>query len=80
MANASYFVPLVVLPTVIDGPGSYFTRRGEVVDIACASRWHDFGCVGTYSCGTTERWHKSGRLFASKTTLNDVVARNGSVS
>lgn len=79
MASA-YFAPLVLLPTVIDGAGKYVTRCGESAEIAQSSHKHDFGCIGTYSNGTTERWHKSGRLFASRETANDVVAGHGSAT
>lgn len=78
MADAAYFAPFVVLPTVIDGPGQYVTRCGEIVEISQASNRHDFGCAGAYSNSVGERWHKSGRLFASRETVNDVVARHSS--
>lgn len=78
MTDQAYFAPFVVLPTVIGGPGKYVTRSGENIEIAKSSNRHDFGCVGSYSNKTTERWHKSGRLFASRETANDVVARHSS--
>lgn len=77
MADKRYFTSLFVLPAVIDGSGKYATRCGEGVEIAQSSSKHDFGCIGTYSNGTTEHWHKSGRLFSSRETANDVVAKHG---
>lgn len=79
-SKVSYFASLVVRPTVISGPGKYVTRCGEIVEIVQSSHRHDYGCAGTYSNRTTERWHKSGRLFASRETANDVVARHGSAA
>lgn len=75
MNNGGYFVPLVNQPVVIDGPGPYVTRSGEVVTVAKSSLKHDFGCVGAYGNDVAESWHKSGRILASRETTNDVVAR-----
>lgn len=75
MASSAYFASMVVLPVIIDGPGPYVTRCGERVEITQSSTRHDFGCIGTYNCDTRERWHKSGRLFSGKETINDVVAK-----
>ena len=73
---SSYFVDLVALPTVINGPGDFVTRCGEVVKITQSSHRHDFGCAGAYSNNVAERWHKSGRLFALRETANDVVSKH----
>jgi len=71
--SSSYFVPLLFLPTVIAGPGQYRTRCGEIVSIRASSTRHDHGCVGTYSDGVPEGWHKSGRILASRETINDII-------
>jgi hypothetical protein len=34
-----------------------------------------FGCHGTYSCGTVEHWHTTGRLLFAKETANDIVRK-----
>lgn len=73
---SAYFAPLVLAPIIIDAPGQYVTRNGEVVHVARSSGKHDFGCAGTYSNNVREHWHKSGRLFASRETVNDVVAKH----
>lgn len=73
--TAAYFAPLVGLPAVITEPGAYLTRCGEPVQIKATSRRHDFGCAGLYPEGQAEHWHKSGRLFASRESLNDIVRR-----
>lgn len=72
--NRAYFAPLVTLPAVITGPGEYLTRAGERVKVVVASRRHEFGCEGQYSTGQDEAWHKTGRLFASRETRNDIVS------
>lgn len=71
--SLAYFAPLVARPIIITQPGSYRTRRGEVVTVAEVSISHDFGCIGSYSDGTQERWHKSGRIFAGRETANDII-------
>ncbi len=72
---SSYFAPLVLQPTVIDGPGKYVTRCGETVEITQSSHRHDFGCYGIYGDNVKDRWHKSGRIFACRESANDVVAK-----
>jgi len=72
--SSAYFAPLVTVSTVINAPGMYVTRCGEVVTIHAVSSRHDFGCHGAYPNGTAESWHRSGRLFASQETTNDIVA------
>jgi hypothetical protein len=73
--NSAYFAPLVILPTLIDGPGAYLTRCGEVVEIHLASNQHRFACHGVYPNGVADSWHRSGRLFAGRETTNDIVTR-----
>lgn len=76
--TSAYFVPLVLLDTVITAPGSYRTRSGETVTIERTSTKHDFGNRGFYGAreaGVTESWHRSGRVSASRESNNDVVAR-----
>ncbi len=70
-----YFAPLVTLPSVITEAGTYVTRKGEYVTIERVSKRHDFKCQGYYPDGTIEDWHKSGRLYASTTCDNDIVAK-----
>lgn len=71
--SSAYFVPLVFLPVIIDKPGQYLTRCGETVTVHMVSTRHDFGCRGTYSNGTAEGWHRSGRILADRETENDIV-------
>jgi hypothetical protein len=71
----AYFAPLVTLPIIIDGPRSYITRCGDVVSITASSAKNDFGCIGAYQDGVKERWHRSGRINASRETSNDVIRR-----
>lgn len=70
-----YFAPLVSKPDIIDSPGKYKTRSGETVTIKLASKRHDFGCFGHYSNGIPENWHKSGRIYATSETGNDIIEK-----
>lgn len=58
-------------PTVITEPGRYITRSGEVVQVHDTSNAH--WKRGAYSCGTPERWNRSGRIFSGQETQNDIV-------
>lgn len=71
-----YFYPLMFLKVIIDAPGDYLTRGGNRVTVVKASTRNDSGCNGFYTaCKTPEHWHKSGRIFASRETQNDIVQR-----
>jgi hypothetical protein len=74
MASA-YFAPLVTLPVIIDTPGSYRTRCGDVVTIDVVTMSHAFHCRGVYPNGRLEDWHRSGRLYAGVESDNDVVTK-----
>lgn len=71
--SIQWFASLVPLPTVITKPGVYLTRIGEAVTITVASEKQDFGCLGEYLNGGTDRWHKSGRLYFGQQSGNDIV-------
>lgn len=71
--NKAYFTSLVPLAIVIATPGDYVTRGGETVKIRTSSNEHKFGCLGRYACGTSDSWHRSGRIFSSRETQNDIV-------
>ena len=71
--SSAYFASMVTLPIVIDGPGRYVTRGGEIVTIETVGRNHAFNCYGAYANGVRDSWHRSGRLFASITSSNDIV-------
>lgn len=73
--SAADFAGFVALPVVIDSPGRYLTRSGEAIEIKHASLRHDFGCRGRYTTGQTDKWHKSGRLYFSILSDNDIVAK-----
>jgi len=75
MRNTAAFANFVTMPTIIDAPGYYLTRGGERVLITKCTGAHSFGCTGTYSNGTLEAWHKSGRLYFGMQTVNDIVAK-----
>jgi hypothetical protein len=69
------YASLVPLPVVIDGPGQYLTRAGELARITDATSKHRFACQGTYPCGTPENWHRSGRLYFGIHSDNDIVSK-----
>lgn len=74
--SSSYFAPLVTLPTIVTAPGTYRARGGAIVTITTISARHDFGCLGTYADGVRDGWHRSGRLYATSESQNDIVSRN----
>ena len=74
MKSARYSA-FIGLDVVIDAPGKYLTRCGEVVEIAKASIRYEFGCFGVYSNKVKERWRKSGRLYFGSECPNDIVRR-----
>lgn len=75
MNSRAWFAALVPLPDVIERPGAYVTRGGEVVTVHPADTKHRFGCLGRYSTGEAEGWHKSGRLYFSQVSANDIVRK-----
>ena len=65
---------LIVLPSVVDAPGRYLTRAGEVVSVEKITRGRGgFNCEGHYASGQAERWHRSGRLYFGVLSDNDIV-------
>lgn len=73
MNTKAWYASLVTKPDIITAPGEYVTRSGETVTVTDASRRHDFRCIGTYSNGIREGWHKSGRLYFGIESKNDIV-------
>lgn len=69
-----YYLPLITLPALIEAPGEYLTRDGELVVIEKVSSKLGDTCAGYYKAsGIPERWHKTGRILASSETPNDIV-------
>ena len=71
---AGYYLPLLTLPTIVTGPGTYLTRIGATVTIESAATRNDLRCYGAYSNCVREGWHKSGRILATSETANDIVS------
>lgn len=71
--TSAHFARLVFLPVIVHAPGQYITRQGEIVSVLVVSTAHNFGCRGHYPDGTREGWHKSGRLYHSIESQNDIV-------
>ena len=67
---------IFLMPPIITAPGQYRTRRGELVTITEVAKGHMFACRGTYPCGTVDHWHKSGRLYAGRESINDIISKN----
>lgn len=65
------------LPIIITEPGKYITRSGEVVEVLeiSTSRRSMYSAHGVYSDGVREAWHKSGRIFPTIDTVNDIVKK-----
>lgn len=73
---SQYMIPLFSLPAVITEPGIYLTRGHELVDIKRVSSRHDFGCEGSYiEHNIVDTFHKSGRLYATVESNNDILMR-----
>ena len=77
MRSVAYMCPLIPLPTFITGLGKYLTREGELIVIDAVSDLNcsKFTCHGTYPDGCPDTWHRSGRLFANKKSMNDIVVK-----
>ena len=71
----AWMARFVTMPTIITGPGQYVTRGGERVTIHQASSNHDFGCLGSYSNGIRDGWHKCGRLNFGQLSNNDIIEK-----
>jgi hypothetical protein len=74
MKNQANFAGLVPLNTVITSPGQYLTRGGETVTINKATTDHKFGCHGAYASGALDCWHRSGRLYFTLESPNDIIS------
>lgn len=79
MNTKGWMASLVPLPIIIDTPGIYKTRCGELVTVCRASEKHAFACHGFYGTDTKlmtlECWHKSGRLYFGQLSDNDIVEK-----
>lgn len=75
MRNANH----VVLPTIIDEPGRYLTRNGEIVVIAKIDRSYgaSYAAHGSYPNKVEDRWDVSGRLYPSMLSNNDIIQKGG---
>jgi hypothetical protein len=68
------------LPIVVDAPGSYLTRGGDVVTVEIISTSGGYGyqnrADGHYSTGVRETWScRGGRVLPYSLSQNDIVAR-----
>lgn len=63
-----------LLGEIIDGPGQYRTRCGEIVTITGKSSRHRHW-DGRYSCFVPEDWHESGRRWTHAECDNDIVEK-----
>jgi hypothetical protein len=67
-----------LLPRVVDGPGSYLTRGGEVVTVERITNGFGYNnrAEGHYSNGIAEAWScRGGRVLPFSLSQNDIVAR-----
>jgi len=69
----------VTLPVIIDGPGKYRTRCGETVVITHIQQGGGCDRCGFYDTGEEtpirDRWHKSGRVYPSTDSNNDILEK-----
>lgn len=66
------------LPTVIDAPGEYLTRKGETVKITTVSPAREgycFSCDGWFSDGIKDYWHPSGRHSGISLSNHDIISK-----
>lgn len=70
---SSFLSTLNALPVMIDRPGLYRTRSGEIVTVSCHSPRRAFEWSGAYPNGIAERWHRSGRAMPWSESGNDIV-------
>lgn len=75
MTNHDYTRPSM-LPVIIDAPGVYVTRCGELVTIDRVSdSYLKPECYGVYSTGQRDSWHSTGRIFENLLSDNDIVSK-----
>lgn len=68
------YIAANTLPAIIDGPGEYLTRSGDIVEITTPNG--SFNWNGVYRAERiTELWHRSGRRFAMQETAHDIVSK-----
>lgn len=70
--------PHYLLPVIVERPGEYLTRAGDLVRVtAVVGRGVFTAWVrGEYEDGTREAWRTSGRIFENVESSNDIVASN----
>lgn len=78
MNPAGWGAYLVALPIIIDAPGDYRTRCGELVTITRPSTTNYFACKGFHHKPEIipEMWHRSGRLLFGRETPHDIVRKD----
>ncbi len=70
------YLSRMFLPVIVDAPGNYVTRSGEVVTITAVKKAsYGLTCKGVYPQGILETWTKSGHIFPSIESGNDIVAK-----
>jgi hypothetical protein len=62
-------------PHVIDTPGQYRTRKGDIVTIEKVETGICGFSSGFYDTKIRERWHNSGRIYSGCESLNDIVSK-----
>ena len=70
----SRIVSLITLPTIITAVGEYVTRNGEIVTVESIDN-HSFSCSGRYSNDIDESWDKTGRLYPTTLSDNDIIEK-----
>ena len=73
-STACYLMAFAKFPRVINAPGKYLTRGGEIVTVDTVEPGMHTFYRGSYSCGIKESWHNTGRIFSRTDSQNDIVA------
>jgi len=68
------------LPLIVDGPGTYVTRGGDLVTVEAISTHRSYGyqnrADGHYSNGIRETWScRGGRVLPYGESCNDIVSK-----
>ncbi len=68
--------PHYLLPVLVEAPGDYLTRRGDLVRVSAVVGPGVFAArvLGEYGDGVRESWRTSGRVFYGVESPNDIVA------
>lgn len=62
-------------PEIIDAPGKYWTRGGEVVEIISKNKFGSFGWKGVFPNGIVDSWHRGGFFCYHSQSDHDILQK-----